>query len=61
MRVMFAEETGEDWRTIGVRWRKLEKLVSPNKGQLRYITKDVFEQMMGKPLLEVVTESEPSW
>jgi hypothetical protein len=50
MRNAFWNETLGDWHTIAKRQRRLKDLVGPNRGQRRFLTRDVFEAVMGKPL-----------
>ena len=50
MRNVFWNETLGDWHAIAKRQRRLKDLVGPNRGQRRFLTRDVFEAGMGKPL-----------
>jgi hypothetical protein len=52
MRMMFWNETQGDWTSIAVRERRAKDFLGPYKGQLRYITKDLWEKIMGKSLPE---------
>lgn len=50
MRDMFWSETNGDWHAIAKRQRRLADTVGPNRGQRRFLTKEIFETVMGKPL-----------
>jgi hypothetical protein len=52
MRRMFWDETQGDWTSIAVRSRRLKDFLGPYKGQVRLITRDLWEKVMGKPLPE---------
>lgn len=51
MRKMFWVETQGNWHVIAKHQRRLKDFVRPNRDQTRFLTKDLFEKVMGKPLV----------
>lgn len=58
MRRMFADETNGDWTAIAVRERRMKDFLGPNKGVVRFLTKELWEKIMGKALPDYVSETE---
>jgi hypothetical protein len=60
MRRMFLDETQGDWSAIAVRERRMKTILGTYKGKVRYIDRDVWEQIMGKRLPEYRSAGEPA-
>lgn len=50
MRNVFWNDTLGDWHAVAKRQRRLTELVGPNRRQRRFLTKELFEAVMNKPL-----------
>lgn len=50
IRKMFWSETQGDWHAIAKRQRRLQDFLDLNRGRERFLTKEIFEKVMGKPL-----------
>ncbi len=59
MRSLFWEDTQGDWKVIDIRRRRLEKHFGPSRNQRRFLTREIFEQVMGKPLPSVPRAGTP--
>ena len=50
MREQFYQDTHGDWKSIAVRQRRMRSLFGDTSGKVRYLNKEDWEQIMGKPL-----------